>query len=578
MMLIFFCSVVTQASEKAFTYSLHPTVLILVNEKLYPSVESNLSVFEQDLRVQGYDVADAVVRDGSSPPEVKDLIKSYYASSDLKGAILIGNISAAYSEMRTGDFSNPNAFKIWIALDATDMYYMDMDGHWENVTNPDIPGDIPSNVVECNLYDSCTTFKNQYIVYPDYQERWDYSKITNKEQYKAEIWVSRIMAYNLRTEESSASGWRNETLGSLTGTPPSLTIFSPVFNGLDVNINGVVFPGPPGTTIARISWDWGDGNSEDHWFASSHTYAKAGQYTITVSAYQSDGLNATQSNQIVLNPSPPECEAQMVNDYLRRDHDYRAGTLNTSSKVFILNSGPGYNDQGMDYSTIFDSIVENENVTREDFMNCVENPEGSQLLYLTAHSWPQGHALYNGYITTEDLQNMNKTSIVYILNACSACRWDQCVSEPDNPNYLGGLYIFDTSAYQDYGLCAMGFSGVGGFNNLMYFTDYLNANPGSSYAEAYKYWFSQNLMINFGPNNYVVLGDPTLQPNMNARTPISGDIDGDGNVGLPDLVILAVAYNSKPGDPNWNPKADLDNNSIVGLSDLVILATHYGQH
>ena len=85
-------------------------------------------------------------------------------------------------------------------------------------------------------------------------------------------------------------------------------------------------------------------------------------------------------------------------------------------------------------------------------------------------------------------------------------------------------------------------------------------------------------MINFGPNNYVVLGDPTLQPNMNARTPISGDIDGDGNVGLPDLVILAVAYNSKPGDPNWNPKADLDNNSIVGLSDLVILATHYGQH
>jgi hypothetical protein len=58
---------------------------------------------------------------------------------------------------------------------------------------------------------------------------------------------------------------------------------------------------------------------------------------------------------------------------------------------------------------------------------------------------------------------------------------------------------------------------------------------------------------------------------------IPGDLNGDFKVNLEDLVLLALAYGSKPGDPNWNPNADIDNSGTVGLSDLVILALHYGQ-
>jgi parallel beta-helix repeat protein len=58
---------------------------------------------------------------------------------------------------------------------------------------------------------------------------------------------------------------------------------------------------------------------------------------------------------------------------------------------------------------------------------------------------------------------------------------------------------------------------------------------------------------------------------------IPGDLNGDFKVSLADLVILAIAYGSRPGDPGWNPNADIDGNSVVGLSDLVILANHYGQ-
>jgi hypothetical protein len=59
---------------------------------------------------------------------------------------------------------------------------------------------------------------------------------------------------------------------------------------------------------------------------------------------------------------------------------------------------------------------------------------------------------------------------------------------------------------------------------------------------------------------------------------IPGDINGDGKVSLADLVILALAYGSKPGDAKWNPNADIDGNGVVGLTDLVILALHYGEH
>jgi hypothetical protein len=63
-----------------------------------------------------------------------------------------------------------------------------------------------------------------------------------------------------------------------------------------------------------------------------------------------------------------------------------------------------------------------------------------------------------------------------------------------------------------------------------------------------------------------------------ATVTIPGDLNSDFTVGLSDLVILAQAYGSRPGDSKWNVNADIDGNRLVGLTDLVELATHYGQH
>lgn len=56
-----------------------------------------------------------------------------------------------------------------------------------------------------------------------------------------------------------------------------------------------------------------------------------------------------------------------------------------------------------------------------------------------------------------------------------------------------------------------------------------------------------------------------------------GDLNGDFKVNLFDLVIMANAYGSHPGDAKWNPNADINGDNAVSLADLTILAQHYGQ-
>ena len=62
-----------------------------------------------------------------------------------------------------------------------------------------------------------------------------------------------------------------------------------------MTVDGVVTPGIGDSTIVRVHWDWGDGNSEDRWLPASHTYTAYSEYTITVTAYQSDGLTSTKA-------------------------------------------------------------------------------------------------------------------------------------------------------------------------------------------------------------------------------------------------------------------------------------------
>ncbi|UCE06347.1 MAG: T9SS type A sorting domain-containing protein [bacterium] len=395
-------------------------VLLLVDSTLSPQLGTSYTTYKKDLANEGFIVLEKTVDNSTQPPEIKAIIKEYSASlsstsEELEGVILIGNLKAPYSIIKTGDYSNPDSLRIWLSLDATDMYYSDLDGDWDHITVDgfqDIVNNPPSNVVELHQEPSCVDFIGEYLVSFDKDKEWDYQSVTDKEQYSIEIWVARIMGHNL----------------SISG----------------------------------------------------------------------------------------KTETDILNDYFTWNHTFRTGGHEISSTCFMLNAiGLGYNDQGMDYSYIFTDVFMGQNVTRETYLTHLQRESGSKLMYLTAHSWPKGHCLSDSIVTASDMLGVKKNSVFYLLNTCSVCRWDEYVSAPNDPNYLGGLYVFDKSHTNgDFGLGAIGFTGVGGFNNLNFFTQYYYNHPFSTYGEMYVYWFNKNLQINFSTHNYVFLGDPTISPDM----------------------------------------------------------------
>ncbi len=390
------------------------TVLLLVENTILQQLGTAYAAFKGDLAREGFTVFEEAITSSTQPPEIKTIIQGYWSDPyhTLDGAILIGNLKAPYFIAKTGDFSNPEALEVWLSLDATDMYYEDLNGSWDHLTVDEfhnIAANPPPEVVELYEYESCTTFENEYLVSLDKEREWDYQSIADKGQYSIEIWVARIMGHNLSI--------------------------------------------------------------------------------------------------------PGKSEADILNDYFAWSHTFRTGEQAISSTGFMLNAGSGYNDQGMDYSTVFTEVIQGENVTKAAYLTHLQRPSGSKLVYLSAHSSPKGHALSDEFLSASEILSISKNSVFYILNACSACRWDEFISAPTDPNYMGGLYVFDKSHTNgDFGLGAMCTTGVGGFNNLAFFTEYYSSHPGSNYGEMFRYWFNQNLQINFSPHNYVFLGDPTIGP------------------------------------------------------------------
>jgi hypothetical protein len=68
-----------------------------------------------------------------------------------------------------------------------------------------------------------------------------------------------------------------------------------------------------------------------------------------------------------------------------------------------------------------------------------------------------------------------------------------------------------------------------------------------------------------------------LQIMQHSPSTLLGDINGDGIVDVYDAILLAAAFNSGRGDPNWNPHADLNNDRVVDFYDAIILANNFGK-
>ena len=58
---------------------------------------------------------------------------------------------------------------------------------------------------------------------------------------------------------------------------------------------------------------------------------------------------------------------------------------------------------------------------------------------------------------------------------------------------------------------------------------------------------------------------------------IPGDVDGDRDVDIYDVVKITSIYLSEIGDPNYKANSDIDSDGIIDIYDVVRCTSHYGQ-
>ena len=71
----------------------------------------------------------------------------------------------------------------------------------------------------------------------------------------------------------------------------------------------------------------------------------------------------------------------------------------------------------------------------------------------------------------------------------------------------------------------------------------------------------------------------TFAKTTDTKTPsmLTGDFDGDGQVGITDFLIFVEAFGTQSGQENFDPKFDLDSDGRVGISDFLIFVNSFGK-
>src|SRR5512136_2044699 len=81
--------------------------------------------------------------------------------------------------------------------------------------------------------------------------------------------------------------------------PPRVFLTKTETDQYTSTVYGIALPGTINETITTVQWDWGDNSTpEYHEFPFSHAYSSPGSYTLSVTAVQSDGQTATQTETI----------------------------------------------------------------------------------------------------------------------------------------------------------------------------------------------------------------------------------------------------------------------------------------
>lgn len=100
----------------------------------------------------------------------------------------------------------------------------------------------------------------------------------------------------------------------------------------------------------------------------------------------------------------------------------------------------------------------------------------------------------------------------------------------------------------------------------------VNGVPPGNYLLAVKgtKWLRKTVTVTVGANP-----DATYSMGVVALTP--GDANNDNCVDVDDLDAFIQAFDSAPGDANWNPNADFNNDGLVDVGDCALFVRHFDE-
>jgi len=322
-----------------------------------------------------------------------------------------------------------------------------------------------------------------------------------------------------------------------TWTPQSPYAYSTVtFDASASTSNGAI--------IVSYNWSFGDGNvtvTTDP--LVTHYYTNGGNYTAALNVTSSDGLSDTISKTIdvtaattplasfTFSPSSPSVFEQIA--FNASGSTPRGGELVT----YMWNFGDGN-------TTIVDSPL----------MTHAYQVAGNYTVMLNVTNAA-------GFWSTTSKQ----IQVMPISDPTANFTWS-----PPMP-YVNSTVTFDASS------STLGWNGTMHPPIVSYIWDFGDGNVTTVTTPILEHIYSEK-------GNYTV----TLTVvDINSATSVLtkiivvsgliGDLNGDGKVDIKDIAIVAKAYGSYPGDPNWNPVADVNGDGKVDIKDIAAVAKHYGE-
>jgi PKD repeat protein len=306
---------------------------------------------------------------------------------------------------------------------------------------------------------------------------------------------------------------------------------------------------PNGGVIESYTWSFGDGNITTTITSTvNHIYLTAGNYTVTLNITDSDGLwdTATDIVPVASAPSP-----QASFDYSPKPpYIYEPIIFNASSST----SGVGIL---VNYAWDFGD----------------GNTTTTSLPLITHTYYAEGD--YSVFLTVETSTGQNDTTsqlltVLPISGPQANFTWT-----PTSPTF-NKTVTFDASS------SLPGWNGTTHPAIVNYIWDFGDGNSTSTVNSIIYHQFSQ-------PGNYTVIltiidetgQNDTISKVIEVRA-VPWDINGDGIIDMRDIAIVAKAFGTVPGDPEWNPDADItgpdgEPDGTVDMRDIALVASHFGE-